>query len=451
MRRLPSTLALSMLGIVTFLSVSTASAQALLWENRGQADFTGSSVDLESGGNVVVSAGDVGDAFTTQWFVRGLDRGTGATLWEDRFGPMSFGLAKDAAVEGERAFVAGWILTGLGFEFVVRAYDLKSGDILWSRQINRGPQCVEEVPGFARCVAKTLTVDSERVYVAGHLTRSAARSDFAILAFDAKTGALLWESVTDSLGTGANDYAWAITAQGDRLFVLGEFGDLSGLLLQAHDARTGAIRWRTQVPGATNATLKETLGADRHGVFIAGMDEQFHFFVQAYAPETGVLRWEDRVDDEGQIGQAVALTVGAGRLFALGVSGCDPFSFLDCELAVRAYDPRQGLVWQRADVAEGGDWLAENIAAGAGTVFVGGNELLESGAYHPTVRAYEANGGDFQWSTLFDDGNGYSSGDFPFAGFVNEIQVHGGQLLVGGQIHRADGGTDALVRQYETP
>jgi hypothetical protein len=47
-------------------------------------------------------------------------------------------------VDGYRAFVTGWILTpDLGFEFVVRAYDLNSGAVLWSRHVNRGPQSVE--------------------------------------------------------------------------------------------------------------------------------------------------------------------------------------------------------------------------------------------------------------------------------------------------------------------
>ena len=80
MRRLPSILVVSLLGIVMLLSAPRASAQALLWENRGQPEFTGAALDLDIGGDVVVSAGDVGDAFSAQWLVRGLDRSTGATL-----------------------------------------------------------------------------------------------------------------------------------------------------------------------------------------------------------------------------------------------------------------------------------------------------------------------------------------------------------------------------------
>ena len=200
--------------------------QTTFWENRGQAELFGNALDLAGGGRVIVAAGDVGDEFSArQWFVRGIDQQTGTTKWEDRFGPLTDGVAKDAAVVGQRAFVAGWIFTpGLGYEFVVRAYDLRGGVELWSRQVNRGPQCVEESPGFARCVAKALTVHDGRVFVVGHLTRTGTRQDFSVLAFDAATGATLWDSVTDSTGTGADDYAWAVAAAGDRLFVLGEIG-----------------------------------------------------------------------------------------------------------------------------------------------------------------------------------------------------------------------------------
>lgn len=357
-------------------------------------------------------------------------------------------------VEGRRAFAAGWVRQpGRGFEFVVRAYDVDTGRVLWSQEIGLGPQCAAEVPNFARCVAKALSVHDGRVFVVGHLTRTAARSDFAVVAFEAATGAQLWESVTDPTGTGANDYAWAVKAIGGRVFVVGEYGDFSGLLLRAHDAATGEIQWEQKLPGVLNYTLKETLEADRRTVFIGGTDALNRFFIGAYDADTGKQRWQDRVTD----GELTGLVLDDGPdddrdhgnddervLLATGVVGCEPVTFLDCELAIRAYSPRTGrILWKRADNAAGGDWFYPRIEIGLGSVFVGGRELLGDGLYHGTIRAYQLETGRRKWAAGFDEGSG-----FPDSG-VNDLAVFEGRLYAGGHLRREDGDFDFVVRAYQ--
>lgn len=393
------------LALVLSLAVlpSAAGAQSLLWENRGQAEPTGAAVDVDGTGHTVVAAGAVGDGSRTQWYVRGVDRRTGETLWEDRFGPVLFGQARDASVRGNRAFVAGWIRTSAGFSFVTRAYRLDTGAVLWSREVGLGPQCLAEVPGWARCVAKALDVEDGRVFSVGHITRTANQSDFAVLAYDEATGAPLWESVTDS-GTGAFDYAWAVKAVGDSVFVYGETGDMTGVRVQAHDARTGAIRWRQDIPGALNFTLRQTLAADRRHVFIGGTDGDGHFMLRAYDARTGALRWAD--GGEG-FGEVTAVTVGdergQPRLFATGITGCND-SFLECEWAVRAYDPRHGRLWAQEEIARGGDWIGGEIVVAGGRVFANASELFEDGQYHDTTRGYRAGDGLPLWDEPFDPG-----------------------------------------------
>lgn len=431
----------------------TGSATAGTWQNKGQSEFVGGALDLDSGGRRIVAAASVGGFTTSQWMVRGIDRLSGATVWENRFGPPIFGLAKDVAIEGSRAFAAGWIYTpGLGFGFTVRAYDIDSGGVVWSQVVGRGPQCLDESPGFARCVAKTLTVKNGRVFVAGHLTRTAANSDFAILAFDARTGAQLWESVTDPTGTGAADHAWAVSATDDGVFALGEVGDFSALLLQRHDPATGAILWKKTIAGARNFTSKNTLAADASGVFISGMDEQGRFFVGAYDAATGTPRWQDRVDDGGRIGEVTALSISHDdnrtTVFAAGVIGCDPTTFVGCKLGLRAYDAAAGLRWSRADPAAGGDWTVDAVATTAGRVFVGGEELREDGVYHATVKAYDAGAGAFSSTADVDDGSG--TGAFGIDGFVDGLLARGNALLVAASMFRSDGGEDFVVRRFQT-
>src|ERR1700742_2712357 len=86
------------------IAVPTAQAQEIRWENRGQPEFGGAAVDIDGDGHIIVASGVVSDAVGNEWwFVRAVDRKTGATRWEDRFGPGAFDLAKDVAVEDGRA------------------------------------------------------------------------------------------------------------------------------------------------------------------------------------------------------------------------------------------------------------------------------------------------------------------------------------------------------------
>jgi hypothetical protein len=133
------------------------------------------------------------------------------------------------------------------------------------------------------------------------------------------------------------------------------------------------------------------------------------------------------------------------RLFATGVVGCNPVTFLECKLAVRAYDPRRGLVWQRADHARGGDWnFVTDSAVAAGSLFVGAEELLDDGQYHGTVRSYAATDGAPKWDVSFDGGSGQP------VSFVNRLAVLNGRLVAGGALFRSDGGLDFVARMYRT-
>ena len=410
------------------------------WINRSQPEQTGSALDVVENGSVAVAPGSVGGVFDGRWFVRGIDAKNGATLWEDRFGPGIFDLAKEADTDGRRAFVAGWVYRPeSGFGFVVRAYDMDGGDLLWAHDIGLGPSCSAESPDFARCVAKAVVVDGGRVFVVGHLTRTANASDFAVIAFDAASGAPLWESVTDPTGTGAYDYAWALVTARKRLYVVGETGDMTGLRLQAHDVRTGAIEWHQDLPGALNFTLPETITAAKQYVAITGMDAEGRFFVSAYDGRTGAPSWSDAVDD-GQIGVGSSLATDGKTIFASGITGCDPETFLDCELAVRAYDARGGLLWERADSARGGDWnYTMNMAVGAGRLHLGGEELLEDGFYHGTIRSYRAGDGGLLRALAFDEGSGGA------VGFINGVAATNRAVISGGNIG-SDDAYDFVVR-----
>jgi outer membrane protein assembly factor BamB len=434
----------------------------LVWENRGQPEFGGVVVTAKASKEVVIGAGFVQDATArTQWFVRAVDSATGSTMWEDRYGPFARGgpgsRAFDLKIEGRTAFISGWtggLTNPDGFGFVVRAIDAIDGVVQWNQEVRVGSECGEERPGFGRCVAKAIDVEDGRVFAVGHMTASAGhQSDFAVVALDADTGDRLW---IDRDGGSGFDAAWAVVAEEDLVFVLGEsdlFGTTDGfrgVWLRAYDARTGDVQWERQFSAAKIYTLNSTLAAGHNRVFVA-TDEQApgDFMVRALDAASGATVWTDRIDDATSLGRAEALAFekesGSGKLIASGVTGCNADSF-ECELVLRMYDPKSGLIWQRTDSARGGDWaFPARVMAGKTGFFFAGGELLEDGQYHYLIRSFAPRTGVILSEDAFDAG-----ADVP--GFITTIDGFKDQLLIGGVLFRNSGpGFDFVLRAYDAP
>lgn len=71
------------------------------------------------------------------------------------------------------------------------------------------------------------------VYAVGRVRGASGGSDFAIFAFDAVTGAELWESVTNLFQV---DIAFAVAGGADAVFAAGPVRNFSSLLVRAYDA-----------------------------------------------------------------------------------------------------------------------------------------------------------------------------------------------------------------------
>ncbi len=438
-------------GILMFLalvpSIGTAARSNLLWENREHPEPFGAAFAIGAQGNIVVATGDVcttPEFFACDWFVRAHDTWTGDTLWEDRLGTANaFDRSQDVTVDAGRVFASGWIFTpAQGFDFVVRAYDLNSGAFLWDRRVDRGG-----VNEFAEGVV----AHGGRVFAVGRVLGATGSSDFALLAFDARTGAALWESVTDPSGLQRVDVAFAVRARGDAVFVAGTIfrGTRRSLLVRAHDARTGVILWEDKVDDVTNEWQRNrALAVDGNLLFVGGMSLNTpnisDFMVRAYDVQTGALAWVDQVDQQA-FESATALSVGESRLFAVGWD-CDDNGF-NCHVVVRSYNARTGaLLWQDRFNEPGGDVAATiNTAvleAHGGQVFVGGGVLNTSGRLEWTLRAYDAQTGTLGWEDRVDEGGSWSQ---PYA-----LRAHGDRLYVAGFITKSDETSDFTVRAYKT-
>src|SRR5262249_51557814 len=132
--------------------------------------------------------------FTTAWFVRAYDARTGALVWKDLFHPTAFDDALSVAVDRGRIFVSGFTfeIPARLRHFAVRAYDARTGSLLWQ----------DVVPGFIRGffggdAAAKVVAGGNRVLAAGVIT-DASGYHFAVRAYQATTGALLWTDVVDT-------------------------------------------------------------------------------------------------------------------------------------------------------------------------------------------------------------------------------------------------------------
>jgi outer membrane protein assembly factor BamB len=276
-----------------------------------------------------VGAVDKSSFGKTHFIVRAYDARTGALVWEDQQGDAgSFGYAAGIAAAGNRIFVSGESIGAGERHLVLRAYDAQSGAVLWA--------ALRDSVTF-----RQLTAHGGRVFGAGAIFEDGFGDSFLVQAYDADTGALVWEDRHDEAGF-SGDEAFAITTVGSRVFAVGaavhnDHSEDADLFVRAYDARTGSVLWEDRHDVAGGEDVAFAVVAHGGQVFVAGQVTtaagSTDFFVRGYDLRTGSLAWEDQVDGGGL---AVSLDASAGRLFAAGgVLDGETFDF-----AVRAYDAR---------------------------------------------------------------------------------------------------------------
>jgi hypothetical protein len=427
----------------------SSNPEGLLWENRGQSALFGEADAIDAEGSVVVVAGELkANPFNLNsfdWFVRAVDAGTGVTLWEDR---QDFAERRDeatsVAVHARRAFVAGYEYTGtLTPDFVVRAYGLNSGTLLWEKRM----------PGQAFSVV----ADGDQVFAAGRVIDNTGHYELALVALDAQTGATLWESETAGtpIQIGQSASANAVRVQGDRVLVAGEITAATlfsrSMIVQAHDRKTGALLWDHRIPDATLGptfalplTIAGNVVVVGGGASTADPNIQSDYLVNALDVRTGALLWTDQVHRQAG-GLAAGFGYGGGRLFAYGWD-CDETVF-NCHGNIRAYDPKTGrLQWEDRFTGAGGDMNIPIPVAGfvvrGDQVFVGSGLANLLGDYEWTVRSYNGKNGSLRWESRTDDGGGND--------FVGAIKLLGDHLYAAGTLDNSGGTIDFAIRAYQT-
>jgi outer membrane protein assembly factor BamB len=209
----------------------------LLWQSLdvigGRCAPTGIATD---GRAVVLSAagGPGGDEFDAISF----DARTGAFLWRDRSsGTPFFQLAMSVDVEHHVAFVIGWIITEVPppqtrFQesLLLKAYDTTTGELRWEDRFLLPEGCF--------CHGFDVVADKGRVFAFGKTAFRVAET-WLVRAYDAKSGDLLWNDEFLP-AAGASTGFGAIAADGGRVFVASSAWSASGntdFVVRAYDAK----------------------------------------------------------------------------------------------------------------------------------------------------------------------------------------------------------------------
>lgn len=247
---------------------------AVLWEDyfdQGGTYDEASRVVVTH--NIVIGSGYSND----DYLVRAYDEHSGALLWQDLYDDAGFDdSAGSMAVRGDQLFVIGRVQSALNsFDFFVRSYDVKSGTILWEDRVDVGNEDL----------ASGIAVKGRIVYVVGRLGDLVAH-DFVVRAYDTKDGSLIWQDLYDV------DYADAaeeIVIRGKTAYVVGWFVDalnIENAVTRAYNAKTGALLWQVQDDGGGDGNLSSDIAlAGRRlivGSLVGGNTADTDFGVRAY-------------------------------------------------------------------------------------------------------------------------------------------------------------------------
>lgn len=268
----------------------------VVWEDQvdvGVFDEVGGAV--ASNGPLVFAVGTgFNPASGLDWLARAYDAKSGRLVWADQFdrgGRNDW--ARGVEVQGSRVFVSGYSSDSTGNrDIAVRAYDSATGAVLWSAFVDVGRRDESRV--------NTLAVEGNHVFVGGFGGNTLGDADMVVVALDADTGERLWMDVAN---LGASDLVERLAVSGDRLFAVGraQIYGLFHMAVRAYDVGTGALLWSDIHPSGVDLEPVTAALATDGGQVYAGYagGDQFDFIVRAYDARSGAVQWEDVADKGG--------------------------------------------------------------------------------------------------------------------------------------------------------
>jgi glucose dehydrogenase len=381
------------------------------------------------------------------FLVRAYDVHTGALRWRSQVKKGSDDFASGVVTDGQSVFVSGnALISGHGYDWVLRAYDANTGALLWENLFDLAGQ-----DDFCRGTA--IAVEKDKLFLGGYVTNAQGNLDWMVRAYDTSSGALVWQDQRD-VG-GLSDGVRALTVKDGRLFVTGWgfTADAERALVRAYDSDSGALLWEKDTLGAAD------LGGETFGVAIGALGTRVyaavsvgtaadgqHAVVQAFDETSGDLLWQDPIDKGGEVDFLNALAVHDGRVYAVGYGGpgclfgVSPPS--NCDSLIRTYDAATGaLLWERVSDFGRLDDVTWVVAADKGVVYTASMAASHSGWYGQwIVQAREGSTGALRWESLG------GANESP----VYNMVVHQDRLVVPGRaVNPVTDNWDWIVRAYD--
>lgn len=256
----------------------------------------------------------------------------------------------------------------------MRAYDARTGTLLWDDRFDNGGG--DSAP-FA------IAVKGNRVFAAGTGRTAEGAMQWVVRAYDAKTGAVLWQDRFDN--GGGNSIAFAIAVKGRRVFAAGRgvvAQETAAWVVRAYDAKSGAVLWEDQFQEPDKVSTAFAIAIKGKRVFATGTNDQ-KWLVRTYDAKSGVLIWENQAND----GSPQGIAVKGSRVFIAGeanLPGQAP------RWTVRAYDAKKGTLLWEDQFDNGGESVANAVAVKGKRVFAAGEGQTEAGAIEWITQAYGA-------------------------------------------------------------
>ncbi len=420
-----------------------------LWVSRengsANTDDYGRAAQLSPDGTKVFATGYMtGSSSHTDYATVAYDASTGTKMWLRRYnGPANsedYAWSLAVSPDGTRLFVTGES-PGVGTfsDYATLAYDASTGATLWTRRYN-GPGSLDD---FGNSV--TVSPDGAEVFVTGDSDGPSGSKDYATLAYDASSGATLWESRYNGPADAA-DVALLVkvTPDGTRVVVTGSSEGstfLTDYATVAYDASTGSSLWTKRYNGPGNGDdYAYSLGVSPDGtrVFVTGgsggSGTSSDYATLAYDASTGSMLWSRRFNGAGN-GDDYAYSLGVSpdgtRVF---VTGDSTGSALYTDYATLAYDASTGTVlWKKRydGPTHYSDYAWSVAASPVGTnVLVTGYSPGSDLDFDYTTVAYEGSAGTVLWTRRYD--GPANEGDYAYAVAVSpdgsKVAVTGGSF-----------------------
>jgi hypothetical protein len=260
------------------VTVLGASKGRILWENSSEMTGRANAVTANSGRVFAVGRYDDRANYRTLFVVRAYDMSTGSLLWEDVQGTagvatsQNYSEAYAVAANASRVYVAGTLFSknnpGGGAAFAVHAYDTKTGAPIWRDNF--------DLFSYFDDAANAVYLSGNKLFVGGYVTRMGGGRAFTVRAYNAVSGKSLWTSIAGGYYLEDNS-AKALSVAGNRLYAAGAAtkDPYTGFATKAYDISKGTLLWEDQIDNQVPATfsltpMANTICATGSGIFAGG-------------------------------------------------------------------------------------------------------------------------------------------------------------------------------------